>query len=335
MSKDYADGDVIFDTQWRALKNAINGNGVLDPAPTLTPGGAMLVAVGSANVMRNKILTAIVPGSVTFTVAVAKSKWGAIWVPATGIPYMKMGIEADRPIMPEPNSWDDVLLGGVLIPLGMTVIAALDIIEMMFQTIIQHAQTTQQTANDHHNESHSHASHTGLTTDNHHAQIHGHADHTDRARRSNVNIMGGYWTSSNPTRGFCTTDGGNLNWGIGYITGVDSDWLYLHINTPEDAATTVFNLWISLINDATDTDGNVRFEIKYKNLRENQDSLEATIYKTATVKSAGYYWTNLGGMANSHLYGMQIRIKRLGTDILDTAGDCIIAGAFLAYTADM
>ncbi len=137
MSRDYADGDVIFDTQWIALKNAMNGNGVLDPAPTLTPGGAMLVAVGGANVMHNKILTAIVPGSVTFTVAAAKSKWGAIWIPASGTPYMKMGAEADRPIMPEPNSWDDVLLGGVLITLGMTVIGAADIIEMMFQTMLQ------------------------------------------------------------------------------------------------------------------------------------------------------------------------------------------------------
>jgi len=87
--------------------------------------------------MHNKILTAIIPGSVTFTVVSAKSKWGAIWVPATGTPYMKMGAEDDRPIMPEPNSWDDVLLGGVLITLGMTVIAAADIIEMMFQTMLQ------------------------------------------------------------------------------------------------------------------------------------------------------------------------------------------------------
>jgi len=147
MSRDYADGDVIFDTQWIALKNAMNGNGVLDPAPTLTPGGLMDIDIGAADVTRAKTKVSITPGNVTFTVVTAKTKWGAIWVPASGVPYMKMGAEADKPIMPEPNSWDDILLGGVLITLGMTTITAPDIIEMYFITMLQ--DHIQDTANPH------------------------------------------------------------------------------------------------------------------------------------------------------------------------------------------
>ncbi|RLI54287.1 MAG: hypothetical protein DRP09_13495 [Candidatus Thorarchaeota archaeon] len=174
MSRDYADGDVIFDTQWRALKEAINGNGFLDTTITsVTPNAGTFMlnisTTGPNNCYRNKALVTIVAGTVTFTAAVTDSKWGAIWIPASGVPYMKMGAEAPRPIMPEPNSWDDVLLACVLITPGMTEIKATDIIMMRFVTPVRehmqdttnphsvsHAQTTGQTANDHHNKSHSH-----------------------------------------------------------------------------------------------------------------------------------------------------------------------------------
>lgn len=132
MARDYADGDVIFDTQWRALKNAINGNAIT-VKPTIAPAGGMNVGVsGSAGGYRNGAFITITPGTAVFTTAAAYSKWGACWADAAGTIYVAEGAEAARPLMPEPLDWNDVLLFTVLITPGMTVITANDIVEMMF-----------------------------------------------------------------------------------------------------------------------------------------------------------------------------------------------------------
>ena len=247
MSRDYADDDVIFDTQWRALKNAMNGNGVLDPAPALTPGGAMAVSIGAANVMRNKVLTAIVPGNVTFTVVSAKSKWGAIWVPATGIPYMKMGAEADRPIMPEPNSWDDVLLGGVLITLGMTVITAPDIIEMMFMTTLQkHASRHQLGGTD----EISLTGMTGLLATAQTPVVHGHAQHTDRTRKIWI-PAGAFALGGTATFALSVPGTGDIAGGIGIGTSGQSFTVSIPIPADIKTGTTNINIVFHYAYDDT------------------------------------------------------------------------------------
>ena len=360
MSRDYADDDVIFDTQWSALKNAMNGNGALDPAPTLTPGGAMVVSIGAANVMRNKVLTAIVPGNVTFTVVAAKSKWGAIWVPATGIPYMKMGAEADRPIMPEPNSWDDVLLGGVLITLGMTVITAPDIIEMMFQTMlqshmqnvsnphsVQHSQLGGISANQHHNQIHAHSSHTGIGTDDHHAQIHGHADHNDRTRGITIDILSAIADSPHTIVKDSFQIGGTGAYlrGVqftkaGYITGTTV--IYVIVSVPFDitalTGATIELLWAT---DQVATVSNINTRIGVTDLknaglggRDQVDDIIATTNMDTTPVAGVYPLSGMTFLSGTSI--LQIDISRFGGSGSDTyLGDVWIVGARLYYTADM
>ena len=142
MAGDYVDGDVIFDTQFLALKRAIEGNGILTGI-AFTPGpGAMQVQWTAGTWYANNIKQTT-PGSNT-TIAAADpthDRWDLIHSSGSGVSKIT-GTPAAAPQMPDLPA-NEIILALVYVPATTVTITAGMIRDMAFTTPLQdHIQDT-------------------------------------------------------------------------------------------------------------------------------------------------------------------------------------------------
>lgn len=133
---DYADDDYIFDTQWLAMKRALNGNGILsgmDVTEQGPPAMAVDVAAGLFYQLNNRRVYA--GGSVVITAAEANDRWDIIVGDAGGITYHK-GTAA---IVPKPDNLGaaEILIAMVYVATGTTAITNAMIFSFGFQSILR------------------------------------------------------------------------------------------------------------------------------------------------------------------------------------------------------
>lgn len=189
MSREYEDGDVIFDSQWLSMKRAIEGNGIVSGmAPTAGPGSWQITIAAGTCYINGALQTFAAPTTVgPFSAPdLTYSKWIIVCAQSPNTLVFYEGTPAAEPLMPDIGT-NEIIVCGFLQSPGMATVTDADIIDFGF--ITQLKDHIDDTSNPH---GVSHGQLGGVTANNHHNQLHAldGSDHTGTLQESKVLFSG-------------------------------------------------------------------------------------------------------------------------------------------------